>query len=136
MDILEFKQGGFGAPETRALFALVGEFCASASIRSDMGAPISSAQGDTWLVAKSGEAVVGFCIVSQQKNGIAKLHGLFAPSADAANKLLAAAVKAAKNAGATGMTHTAAAAHVAPLKKHGWVAGPARGQYVTYTKEL
>ena len=136
MDLLVLTHDAPGSPGTRKLFALVGEYCADASLRSDLGTPISSAPGDAWLIARDGEAVAGFCVVSSQKNGRAKLHALHAPTAAIAGTLRRAAIKQAKAGGAKEIAYTAAPSEAAALRKDGWARGQERGQYITFTKEL
>ena len=138
MDILVFTHDAPGSPKTRELFGLVGEFCASATLRAELGTPISSAQGDTWLVAqeREGEPVAGFCVVSRQKNGRARLHALLAPTAALSGALRRAAATHARAAGAKTMAHTAPSTQSAAMCKDGWRPAQVRGQYITFEKDL
>ncbi len=136
MELLKFTHDVHDLPKTRELFGLVGEFCVDPVIRAELGAPISSAAGDTWLVAKDGEAVQGFCVISMQKNGKAKLHALYAPTAALSGSLRRAATKEAKGAGAKAITYTVPAAQAEAMKKDGWTEGVARGQYLAFEKEF
>lgn len=133
MDILKYVYE-VHTPKTRELFGLVGEFCVDPVVRAELGAPISSQPGDVWLVAMDGGEVQGFCCITLQKNGKAKLHALYAPSAATVGSLRRTAVKEAKSVSANAITHIAQAAQSTTLEKEGWRAGTARGQYVTFEK--
>nr|EES51962.1 MAG: hypothetical protein UBAL3_95390023 [Leptospirillum ferrodiazotrophum] len=79
MDVLRFPHDD---KNKRDLFGWIGEVCASASVRAELGAPVTSAPGDVWFVAVEGKRLLGFCGVSILKNRKAKLHGMvvLAPS--------------------------------------------------------
>ena len=74
MDILRLEHD---EKHKRELFGWIGEACASASVRAELGGPITSSPGDVWFVAVEGKRLLGFCGLSiSEKTKKAKLHGM------------------------------------------------------------
>ena len=136
MNITRMYYDAQDLPKTRALFSLVGAFCVDPAVRADLGAPISSEPGDTWILAQEKDKVEGFCIVSNQKNGRARLHALYAPMARVQKALRDEAVLVAAGLGAGAIAYVAPAIRGKALGKEGWKAGTARGQYRTFEREV
>lgn len=134
---MEIRKFIFEGAQKRKLFALVGEFCVDAKLRAELGAPISSAPGDIWLVGIiDGEAVTGFCALTPQKNGKARLHAFHADTHVVAKALRREAVKEAKGISANALHYTASGELTEILMHEGWAPSLTRGQYVTFEKAL
>ena len=74
MDILRFEHD---EKHKRELFGWIGEACASAAVRAELGGPITSSPGNVWFLAVEGKRLLGFCGVSvSPKTKKAKLHGM------------------------------------------------------------
>lgn len=59
--------------QRRELFALIGEYFASAAIRRDLGRPMSSDDSYTWIIAMDGDTVAGFSAIRLYKDMVAEL---------------------------------------------------------------
>ena len=137
-DILKFTHDD--GPEYQALISLAGRFYSNPVIPARLGAPISTKQGDIWLVAKEGDKPCGCCIITLHKNGAAKLHGLYVAPYEADNALYLAlvhrAVKEAAAAHGKLIRHTTLPKFAGWMTKDGWKPGLTRGKYITFEKEL
>lgn len=127
--------------EKKELFAWIGEACASAAVRNELGAPITSTPGDIWILAVEGEALHGFCAVTVQKNGKAKMHGFYSDLSGKAGMAESMLIPAAEQ---QAMALGAKSIHVVDFVERrrvyefqGWKAGIERGKrFRDYSKEL
>jgi hypothetical protein len=138
MNILVFTHN---EQHKKELFGWIGEACASAEVRNTMGAPITSTLGDTWLLAIDNEMLQGFCAITLQKNGKAKLHAfhseLSSKSGQVESALITEAVKQSGKMGAQSVSVVDYAERYRIYKLQGWKAGVERGKrFRNYSKEL
>lgn len=128
------------SPEQKKdLFALIGEYCASAEVRANLGGPISSSAGHTWLIALDGDLVAGFAAIHPLKSkDCAVLAHLYA--VDGRDSTRAALMqRAEKLAAKTGMTNLKTVERLElrqTLQKAGWAHTTTKGSFGTFEKRL
>ena len=121
------------------LLKLVGKYLANAEVNKQLGHPVSTTCGDIWLVAKDGESVVGFCIISMQKNS-ATLHGLYVMPYSHSNglyfKLADVAAKEAWSAQRKRISHTTIPEFTDGMEKGEWKLDYSKGKFLVFTKNF
>lgn len=128
------------ANNSRKLFGLIGEACASSAIRIALGAPITSTAGkDTWLIAVDDkDAVLGFCALQKlASRKAAKLHALYSPEDQVVDNLRRAAVELAGEWGVKEIGVVDMATRSEEYEVRGWKLEAMRGQqYAAYKLTL
>lgn len=80
MNVKKFVHSG-RCDQNRRLFALIGEFCASATVRKALGCSISSQPGQVWYVAVKGRVICAFGSIRLHKSS-GLLRHLYSPTDD------------------------------------------------------
>lgn len=127
--------------DKKELFGWIGEACASAEVRNALGAPITSTPGDVWVLAIDNEALQGFCALTLQKSGKARLHAFYSElskqSVQVETTLIREAVKQANKMGAKTISVVDYIERHRVYELQGWKAGMERGnRFCDYSKEL
>lgn len=118
----------------------MGPFLASAAVRRELGAPISSDENTTWWLAiDDANNTIGFVAAHSRKGVWEFRHDYVVPDArgmDVYRALFRARLEACSQSGASMAKATVNARSLPIYREHGFVPVSQRGQYTVVQKEL